>query len=245
MFVLVKLLIKKQTNMSEQALKDPNQRPDVDPNPDWEAVFDAVKQIGLPLDPIARAEDIAAMSGVDLAMMNTCLHSVLAPAEDQNPTSYIMPITDPRTGEQTHQTLDPQDRMPLYNHAASLLHELSKEMSGHEEEFLARASNVIGLTAVMAHSFAEGNGRTARFMSFLVWHAEDQTPEAIEELKMLGSNRPEEGQRVISFIPHLDDLSPSAFLDRVACREVPLDDPARYVAETKRLFDTPFVPLAP
>lgn len=208
---------------------------------DWDNVFEAVNQVGLPLDRVERSKDVANMTGADLAMMTAVFHAVLAPGEEPSPSSEARFIVDPKTGGEVATSISPEQRLPLYEYAAELIHGLAKDMEGKEEMFLKRAGNILAITTLAAHPFEDGNGRTARFVSHLIRHAESNSLDEIEELKMLGTNRPVDGgYRVISYVPKDKDIDLKTLLDSAASLEIPLDDPESYKAATQQVFTTPY-----
>ena len=59
--------------------------------------------------------------------------------------------------------------MPLFDTAAQLIRALGQTVKpGEEQGYLNRSANVLALSVVLAHTFQDGNGRTARTLAHAV-----------------------------------------------------------------------------
>ena len=138
--------------------------------------------------------------------------------------------------------MDPAERLPFYDQAAKLIQELATHrQGGDDQQFLERAANVLAMTLVLAHPFADGNGRTARTLAHLVREGFDVDPTSHDDLVTLGTNRPSEGG-IRSYLPHEEGntLEPLALLERAAALDIPLSDEAAYTYKRKSVFAIPY-----
>lgn len=208
--------------------------------PDWEDVSERLDTINVSDSPEERAEDVAAnlaSDGKDIYYLSLALHQVLVPTVESIPTDSAMKVQSP-DGLDTTVLMNPEERAPLFDHAAKLIQQLDGQRSNMtNEEFLERASNIMALSIVLAHPFADGNGRTARMVGGLI---RDGRQGADEDLKVLGKNRPDSGFRIMSYLPRDKDLSPIQVLDAAAALDVPLDQKEKYEEDSRLVFTTPY-----
>lgn len=132
-----------------------------------------------------------------------------------------------RDGSSKTELVSPDQREKVFEKASQLIQELGKQVaSGLTENFLKRAGNLMAMSVVLAHSFRDGNGRTARAVGELVRNGTTE----IEDFKTLIQNRPEKGYRINSYLPknELKGASYDEILEAVAGLDVPLADSAAY-----------------
>jgi hypothetical protein len=199
-------------------------------------------QIGLPVDVTGRAADIAGFSGTDLAAMGALIHRAVAPEANQNPTDFSMSVSSP-DGSNKRALMDPEARFPLFEQATGLIHKLAQKMKpGEEQSFLNRAGNIAALTMVLGHPFEDGNGRTARTMAQLIRGGHDASnPESVGDLKLVSTNRPNEGFRINSFVPNSElKLAPEQVLQAAAALDIPFSEGAQYSEVARQNFSTPY-----
>ena len=193
------------------------------------------------LDVAERAAQIALTQPEDIMVASTLLHGVLAPNVDHAPTDYSMGLYAP-DGSNRRTLMDPAERLPFYDQAAKLIQELAAHrQGGDDKQFLERAANVLAMTLVLAHPFADGNGRTARTLAHLVREGFDVDPTSHDDLVTLGTNRPSDGG-IRSYLPHEEGntLEPLALLERAAALDIPLSDEAAYTYKRKSAFAIPY-----
>lgn len=215
-------------------------RRDYDPTPEWSDVAERIDQISVPQDLHERADDVAlnfGKRGMDIEMVAQAMHQVLVPHIETIPTDYNMQVASPDGARQT-ELMHPEDRADFFDQAAKLIGELNDQRGEADDEaFLARASNVVALSIVLAHPYANGNGRTARVIGGLL----REGPQS-EDLKVLGTERPESGYRINSYLPRDETLTPLEVLRAAAALETPLSDTEAYQQNTYEKFATPFGP---
>lgn len=159
----------------------------------------------------------------------------------------VMKIIDPRTGAVSRHTAAPADRDGILAKAlenAKLVTEKYRRDGGSLEDALQRCGNLAAFGLVLAHTYEDGNGRTARIIGELVHNGCDSTnPESVSNLATLSASRPNAGFIMNSYIPSGEwvgqaDLRPLDFLDVIAALNVPLDE-GRYAASVRGSFKTP------
>lgn len=174
-------------------------------------------------------------------------HSLLAPETEPTESSLRAKLIDPRTGETTGYLVEPEDRDKILNHAltnAKKLIDGYRNGGGSIDDVLRRCANLAGLSIVLAHRYEDGNGRTARAVSELVARGfNPNDSELVDDLRVLGSNRPDSGRRINSFVPINEWVdrsrqSPEDFLDLVAGFGIPFDGTSYDVA-SRSLFTRP------
>lgn len=224
------------TNDSREA----RYRRDYDPTPDWNDVVERIDQIGIPQDIHDRANDVArnfGKKGIDIEMVTQAIHQVLVPHIESVPTDYSMQVASLHGGEQT-ELMRPEDRSEFFDQAAQLINELNDRRSNADDEaFLERTSNIVALSIVLAHPYANGNGRTARLIGGLL----REGPQS-EDLKLLSTERPESGYRINSYLPRDETLTPLEVLQAAADLEISLSDAEEYQRRTYNKFASPFAP---
>lgn len=215
-------------------------RRDYDPTPEWGDVVERIDQINIPQDMHERANDVATnfgQRGMDIEMVAQAMHQVLVPHIESVPTDYSMQVASP-DGSRVTELMKPEDRTAFFDQAAQLVGELNDlRGEGDDEAFLARASNVVALSIVLAHPYANGNGRTARLIGGLL-----REGPASEDLKTLGAERPESGFRVTSYRPRDEALTPLEVLRAAAALETPLSDQQTYMHDGANKFTGPYGP---
>lgn len=215
-----------------------------DSEQNWDAIFERIRIIGFPEDTHARADDIAKnmSNGKDIEMFGKALHDVLVPDTESNPVDYAMKMIG-RDGTINHVLMAPEEREGLFREAAEYVTELTKmrEASGDDEEFLRRAGNVVALTIVGAHSYANGNGRTARVTAELIRFGTENP----EDLVVLGTERDvsekqQGGFRVFSYQPTWQSIdrgeSIHDTLKAAAALDIPFDQKQTYAENAQRMF---------
>lgn len=221
-------------------IREARYRRDYDPTPEWSDVVERIDQIGIPQDAHERANDIAqnfGKRGVDIEMVTQAVHQVLVPHIETIPTDYNMQVASPHSDKQT-ELMRPEDRSEFFDQAAHLINELNERRSdATDEAFLERASNVVALSIVLAHPYANGNGRTARLIGGLL----REGPQS-EDLKLLSTERPESGYRINSYLPRDETLTPLEVLQAAADLETPLGDIEHYQRRSNDKFASPFGP---
>lgn len=133
--------------------------------------MERIEHIAMPTDVHERADDVATnfSRGIDIDMFALALHQVLVPGVESIPNETAGKMRD-QSGAVTAELAQPEDRAAIYETAASRIQELAMKRRGPEDDeaFLARVANIVGLTIVMAHTYADGNGRTSRVMAQLI-----------------------------------------------------------------------------
>lgn len=215
-------------------------RRDYDPTPEWSDVTERIDQINIPQDTSERADDVAlnfGKRGVDIAMVAQAIHQVLVPHIDSIPTDFNMQVGSP-DGSSSTELMHPEDRAEFFDQAAKIIGELNERRGGVDDEaFLERASNVVALSIVLAHPYANGNGRTARIIGGLLREGSES-----EDLRVLGAERPESGFRINSYLPRDTTLTPLEVLQAAAALDMPLSNQGEYNTMTYQKFSTPFGP---
>ena len=204
----------------------------------WENVQERIDILNFAMDPAARAEDIARnfSKGDDIKALSFALHQVLVPDYATRETDFPMKVSNPSTGE-SHELAKPDERDQIFQHAGVLIEQLSAMRDGTPEDskaFLERTAVVMALSIVLAHQFAEGNGRTARTIGELIYDGPSS-----EDLKIAAGNRPDKGFRMNSYTPD-KSLSAIQALDYAASVGINLSNRKSYVEQASEHMATPF-----
>ena len=203
--------------------------PQYDKSPEWNDVNDRLEVLNIPSDPEVIAEDVLnnlADSGLSIEMTAQALHQVLVPNIESRRTDYAMNI-ESRDGSSKIELVSPDKRKKVFKKASQLIQDLGEQVnSGLTENFLKRAGNLMAMSVLLAHSFCDGNGRTARAVGELIRNGTTE----IEDFKILIQNRPEKGYKINSYVPknELKVASYDKVLEAVAGLEIPLGDNAAY-----------------
>lgn len=208
----------------------------------WEAVFARIGELGLKPDSAGRAEQLSAMTGDGIMDMATRLHEVLAPDIEHTPTDYVMNVSPP-DGSSKKPLMQPAERAPFMDHAAELVRELADRcQDGEEDAALKRAANVAALSLVLAHPFADGNGRTARTVAHLIREGYDGEAGPQRDLQTIGGNRPPGGFRINSYLPIERglDMDPAEVIEAAAGLDIPLSQPDAYNSASREIFTKPY-----
>lgn len=214
-------------------------RQDYPLEPKWDDVKERLELLSIPDDPEQRAEEVVkdfASSGKDIYYLSMLVHQVAVPQIESIPTDYAMKVASP-SGERPTILIDPNERMELFDYAASLIRELdSKRTEANSREFLERSSNIMALSIVLAHSYADGNGRTARLVGGLIRDGYSNN----EDIELLSKNRPENGFRINSYVPRDSTKKPEEILQAAASLNVPLERSKEYEQSISSVFSTPY-----
>jgi len=208
----------------------------------WDSIYGIAEQFGYGADEKKRADKIASLSADELMTTATTLHTYLAPENSHEATDYSMKITSP-DGSNARELMAPQARAAYMQYAVGLVQKLAMQRTpGTEKQFLERAANIVALSLVKAHTFEDGNGRTARTFAHLIREGYDGGEEIKNDLKIAGTNRPTEGFRINSFLPtgKGSELTPEELLDVAAALDVPLEDTQNYKTLTREAFASPY-----
>lgn len=202
---------------------------------DWEAINERISELAIPQDSGERAYDVAhhlVRDGTDIKMLSFALHQALVPEYRTVEIDAPHSVGD---GEHSTQLAHPQERKAIFDTAAEHICSLIPEMERSEQydSFLQRAGDLMGMAVVLTHLFAEGNGRTSRVLGELIAFG----PQS-ENLRIAGTNRPERGFRISSYMPKSDTTAMQA-LETIAGIGIPLDDTDTYQAQLKRSVATP------
>lgn len=144
-----------------------------------------------------------------------------------------MPVGSEVAGYKELVATDERDN--IFETAADLLCQLAAKCHENEEAYLERTGNIVALANVLAHIFADGNGRTARVMGDLLRYG----PQS-DNIRIAAASRakPGEGFRVNSYVPRRDN--PYDVLYSAASLDIPLRDQDSYSAATEQAFTTPY-----
>lgn len=209
----------------------------------WEAIYARFGELGMNVDAGRRAEDLAHITGQGIMDVATRLHEVVVPGVEHTATDYTMSIAA-RDGTNKRPLMDPAERGPFFDHAAELVRKLAtNKQPGEDEMFLKRVGNVVALSVVLAHPFADGNGRTARTMAHLIREGYDGTESAQHDFQIIGGNRPPSGFRINSYVPTRQGLEMSDMekLDAAAGLDIPLAQHDAYNEAAQEVFTKPYV----
>src|SRR6266702_4662921 len=175
------------------------------------------------------------------------VHRKVAPGHSHGPHPETMKLVA-RTGEVTSHTARPEERRGIMEHALGAAKQVAqkyRQEGGSIEDALQRCGNLAAFGVVLAHTYENGNGRTARTLGELVHNGFDSSnPESVSDLATIGAERPETGFRINSYVPTgvwadgRANQDPTTFLDAVAALDVPLDG-ASYASAGRGVFTTP------
>lgn len=205
--------------------------------PDWDAVQERAELLTIPTDEGDRALDVYShlcKDGSDIRALAAALHQVLVPGYQTRETDFVMAVESP-SGESRHELATPDERQEIFDTAADHIQGLVQEYDDqNSKEFLERAANLVSLAIVSAHPYADGNGRTARYAGELL-----RGGPASENLVIAGSNRPDSGFRINSYVIKRDTSWQEA-LQTAASRDIPLAEVEMYHDAISRHFTTPY-----
>lgn len=208
---------------------------------EWDRVFDRIDDISVPDDIQERADDLAKLfsSGKDIEMFGKAIHDVLVPHVESSETSQPVTISGVELAS-------PEERKVIFQHAADQITQLNSLRSDEDTDFyLERVSNIIALSLVGAHSYPDGNGRTARFVAQLIREGGQNR----DDLRFIGANRDlsksELGTiKVPSFLPRYESLrnGDTIFdtIDAAASADLALSDRQTYITRADSMFSTPY-----
>lgn len=214
---------------------------------DWDQVFTRVEQLGVPEDEHERAEDVARhfIDGVDIEMFGKALHDVLVPDVESMPVNHTMKLYSLVTGEETRSFAKPEERAAVYARAGDAIKQLAvmRQSPNDDADFLMRAANIIALSIGQAHSYENGNGRTARFIAELLYAGTKNK----DDLMILGGARErtarERGMTIPSFVQRYESVdageTDADVIAAAASLDIPLSDRQTYEARANTVFSTP------
>ncbi len=175
------------------------------------------------------------------------IHRNVAPDYSHEPHPEPMKLVD-RDGIVKSYTALPEERAGIMEYALSVAKQIIKKYrqeGGSIDDALQRCANLAAFGVVLAHTYENGNGRTARTLGELIHNGYDSTSaESVADLAVICAERPEKGFRINSYVPTGDwadgraNRSPVAFLDAVAALDRPLDG-VSYAAAASHTFTTP------
>lgn len=203
------------------------------------------KELGIEDSPEARIAQLRGITAEGIADISAKIHTIVAPDVSHMPHRKVMHVQGP-DGSDRRELMQPSDRQLHLEHAAELVRQLSSLETSNADEnglLLRRAGNVLALAVVQAHTFEDGNGRTARTLAQLVREGVGvQKSEAYADLLTVGKNRPETGFRMNSFMPTDQGLTmrPEQVLDLAAALDIPLNNPAAYREQQNKTFSVPY-----
>lgn len=200
------------------------------------------------LQPEGRLELVERATVDDYVAAVDAIHRKVVPDHSHDPHPETMKLVDPKTGEIRSYTARPEERRGIMEHALGVAKQVAqkyREEGGSIEDALQRCANLAAFGVVLAHTYENGNGRTARTLGELIHNGFDSSnPESVSDLATISAERPEKGFRINSYVPRGDwadgraNRSPVAFLDTVAALDVPLDGTS-YATVASRTFTTP------
>lgn len=213
-----------------------------DPMPDWNRVFERIDVLKLPDETNERADDIARnfATGTDIEMFGKAIHDVVVPDIESMAADYAVKVGGEKTAE-------PEERAEIYEQAAEYIKQLDtlRRAEGDSEEFLRRAANVIALSMVGAHTYENGNGRTARVMAELIRHGSNNKA----DLMVLATERDisqkqQGGFRIYSYVPSWrskeQGVSIQDTIRAAASVDIPLSQKQTYLERTQDMYTTPY-----
>lgn len=180
------------------------------------------------LDDNGRLDLLERASMANFIAAVAVIHQKLTPEGDPNPMPRPMGVTDNKV--KTVFTAEPENRYGILEHAFNKSKELISKYraeGGSLRNVLERCGNLAAFSIVLAHSFRDGNGRTARTMGELIkFGYQKSDPDSIRYLNFISKGRPKQGFRVSSYVPKIDDAdkNPLGFLDFVAATNLPFED---------------------
>lgn len=215
-------------------------RTDRDPSADIEHVQARLDQLSVPADVHDRADDIATNFArpQDIRMLLAAIHDVAVPGIATREVDYTV-HAESRDGTRTA-LASPDERQAIFDSASMMINELARMRANnesHDQAFLDRVGNIVALAGVWAHSYADGNGRTARIAGDLLRYGPDSG-----NLGVAMKARDEYGPgdiRITSYVPK-GDTSPADALAAAASLDIPFDDAPRYAEITGSRFSTPY-----
>lgn len=204
----------------------------------------AIGELQLSPDLTQRAAQLANnTTGEGILLAVTGLHTALAPENSHEASDVARTMLNPRTGEVTAKLLQPEERMPLFETAAELIRTLGQSVQpGEEQSYLNRSANVLALSVVLAHTFEDGNGRTARTLAHAVREGSEVTDDNRGDFDAVSQNRPETGFKITSYVPNGEGtkLSATELLTVAASLDIPLSDKANYQSRVGDNFTLPY-----
>lgn len=215
-------------------------RTDRDPAADIEHVRARLDQLSVPTDVHDRANDVAESFNrpQDIQMLLAAIHDVAVPGIATREVDYTVQA-ESRDGTQTALAA-PNERQAIFEAASAMINELALKRGSNEatdQAFLDRVGNIVALAGVWAHSYADGNGRTARIVGDLLRYGPDSG-----NLSVAMKGRDEYGPediRIASYVPK-GHTSPADALAAAASLDIPLDDEPGYLEITGSRFSTPY-----
>ena len=200
--------------------------------------------LGIADIPGERLEQLATVDAKGLLDIATSIHEIVAPDLTHVPHDKAVHIQSPG-GSSRRELMKPGDRLSHFDHAAGLVQQLVEinKADDNEQLLLNRISNVLALAVVQAHTFEDGNGRTARTLAQLIREGTGKTgSEEQDNLMLASTNRPSTGFRINSFVPTGDgvNMSPNEILDKAAAVEIPLKEHGLYLEQQHRVFTSPY-----
>lgn len=217
--------------------------------PNWEDLFQFLDEMNLPEDDSERAAQISRWSADDIARNATLIHQKLSPKTDPVPSAErrsVSPFDDSDSIGEKKELIEPENRYALFQAAVNEIHKLSPEAGANPQAFLERAAYLTGTVIVLAHPFEDGNGRTSRVLGHVIKEGFSLSDyENVEDIKLIGKNRPANGYRVNSYVPatEMTEISvndPVSFLERVAAPEISLSNSEEYHKKLWQNLRTPY-----
>ena len=204
----------------------------------------AIGELQLSSDLSERASQLARnTTGEGILQAVTGLHTALAPDVPHIPSEVARTVLKPQTGEIVAVLMEPEARMPFFETAANLIRTLGQSVRlGEEESYLNRSSSILALSVVLAHTFEDGNGRTARTLAHAVRYGSEINDDNMDDFDVVSRNRPDTGFKINSYVPTGDGkaLSPNELLTVAASLDIPLTDQADYQRRVDRNFSMPY-----
>lgn len=214
-------------------------RIDRDANAEPEVVQARIDQLSIPVDVHDRANDVANhfTRPEDLQMLLAAIHDVAVPGYATRETDFAAQADNGR--EAGTVLAQPHERASIFVTASEMIRELSSMRSGEQldQAFLDRVGNIVAIASVWAHTYADGNGRTARITADLLRYG----PES-GNLAVAMKNRDEYGPgdiRISSYVPK-NGLSAKEALRAAASLDVPMSDEHSYAELSGSAFSTPY-----
>lgn len=175
------------------------------------------------------------------------VHRKVAPDYSHEPHPEPMKLVG-RDGKVSSYTALPEERAGVMGYALEAAKQVARkyrEEGGSIDDALQRCGNLAAFGVVLAHTYENGNGRTARTLGELIHNGYDSSnSESVSDLATISAERPEKGFRINSYVPTGDwaegraNIDPAAFLDAVAALDKPLDG-ISYAAAARSTFTTP------
>ncbi|MBC7708321.1 Fic family protein [Polaromonas sp.] len=204
----------------------------------------AIEGLNLASDPAVRTSQLAQnTTGEGLLQAAILLHTTLAPEVVHTPSNVARTIADPVSGEVSAVLMKPEERLPFLEKAATLIKQLGESVQpGEEQAFLNRAGNITGLALVLAHTFEDGNGRTARTLAHAIRYGSEVNDHNREDFDVLSANRPTNGFKITSYLPNNEgkSLAPVELLEAAASLDIPLTNQTAYGQIAYHNFAQPY-----